>query len=272
MRPETRAIVLFLLFVAPLVCVGAAAEPGGVSASSVQGAEEDVWAPLQPVTREDPTSVYDPVRNRMLVIGGRPDVGLNRDGVWALSLSGPAVWRMLPKSGVPPTDRRGQVAIYDPVRDRVVVYSGLDVWTLSLSDTTSTWKELRILGAGPSRRDNFSAIYDPVRDRIIVFAGLNDYTFYNDVWALPLSGAPVWALLTPTGAAPSIRFGHSAIYDPVRDRMIVFGGIPKLTPRARAPMPYPCRTLLRGACSRRSVNRHWSEGITPPSTIRYAIG
>ena len=46
----------------------------------------------------------------------------------------------------------------------------------------------------------------------------------NDVWSLSLSGSMAWTRLTPSGAAPSARWLHSAIHDPVRDRMIVFGG------------------------------------------------
>jgi hypothetical protein len=43
-------------------------------------------------------------------------------------------------------------------------------------------------------------------------------------WALPLTGALQWQVLSPTGGGPFTEDGHSAIYDPVRDRMVVFGG------------------------------------------------
>ena len=45
-----------------------------------------------------------------------------------------------------------------------------------------------------------------------------------DLWALDLGGVPSWSALTSTGTPPTGRTGHTAIYDPVRDRMIVFGG------------------------------------------------
>ena len=76
-------------------------------------------------------------------------------------------------------------------------------------------------------RSGHSAIYDPVRDRMVVFGGYSGtgYTYFlNDVWVLSLAGMPAWTQLTPTGTPPSARYGHSAIYDPVRDRMVVFGG------------------------------------------------
>src|SRR5439155_1232433 len=62
-----------------------------------------------------------------------------------------------------------------------------------------------------------------VGDRMIVFGGW-DGSFRNDVWALSLAGSPTWSALTPAGGPPSARYGHNALYDPVRDRMVVFGG------------------------------------------------
>ena len=70
--------------------------------------------------------------------------------------------------------RTGHSAIYDPVRDRMVVFGGYtyhDVWALKLagdptcgssSPATPALKPLR-----PHR-----AIYDPVRDRMVVFGGV----------------------------------------------------------------------------------------------------
>jgi len=46
----------------------------------------------------------------------------------------------------------------------------------------------------------------------------------NDVWALSLGDAPGWTMLSSASPPPSPRKGHAAVYDPIRDRMIVFGG------------------------------------------------
>ncbi|MEQ1833022.1 MAG: T9SS type A sorting domain-containing protein, partial [Candidatus Eisenbacteria bacterium] len=48
----------------------------------------------------------------------------------------------------------------------------------------------------------------------------------TDSWSLSLSGAPTWEPLSPTGAAPFGLFAHTAVLDPLRDRMIVAGGEP----------------------------------------------
>jgi hypothetical protein len=66
---------------------------------------------------------------------------------------------------------------------------------------------------------------DPARDRLILL-GWVDYADRNDVWTFPLSGAPRWTRLAPTGGGPALLYGHSAVLDPVADRIVVFGGSP----------------------------------------------
>src|SRR5262249_50616094 len=100
---------------------------------------------------------------------------------------------------------------------RAIHGAAIESFTGSLD---GTWDKLSLCG-----RIGSSAIYDPVRDRMVVFGGQAQGNLYlNDVWALSLAGTPAWTALTPTGTPPSGRTGHTAIYDPVRDRMVVFGG------------------------------------------------
>jgi hypothetical protein len=142
--------------------------------------------------------------------------------VWALSLSGIPAWTQLTPAGTPPP--QGDAAIYDPVRDRVVGFGGNGAWALSLSGTPA-WTRLTTTGTPPAGRQGHTAIYDPLRDRMVIFGGYDgSWPRRNDVWALSLSGTPAWTRLTPAGLAPEGRVDHTAIYDPVRDRMVIFGG------------------------------------------------
>jgi hypothetical protein len=60
---------------------------------------------------------------------------------------------------------------------------------------------------------------------MVVFGGASGSSSYlNDVWALSLSGTPAWSPLVPSGDPPGTRCYHSAIYDPARNRMVMFGG------------------------------------------------
>src|SRR5439155_15569016 len=155
----------------------------------------------------------------------------------ALSLRGAPSWTQILPGGTPPSPRHMMSAIYDPARDRIVVFGGLDralgyrddVWALSLG-ASPAWTRLGPLGVGPAPRARHSATYDPRRNRMIVFGGYHAAVGdspagpANDVWALSLSDPPAWTRLVTQGAAPRARYDQSAVYDPVRDCIVVFGG------------------------------------------------
>ena len=88
----------------------------------------------------------------------------------------------------------------------------------------AAWTALAPNGTAPGGRYWHSTTYDPVRDRVVVFGGFTGTKYLNDAWALSLAGTPAWRTLVPVGISPSAREGHSAIYDPARDRLVVFGG------------------------------------------------
>ncbi len=175
------------------------------------------------------TGVLDPVRDRLLVFGGLDESYAFRNDVWALSLSGTPTWSMLSASGTPPTPRRHHAAVYDPVRDRMLVFGGFDVagrlndvWALSLG-TAPAWTRVIPAGAPPSPRSRHGLLYDPARDRLVAFGGF-DGSLRNDVWALSLAGPPAWTQLAPDGPIPPARHLYGVAYDSLNGRMVVFGG------------------------------------------------
>ena len=182
---------------------------------------------VHPGPRMEYASIHDPVRNRMIVFGGKYPF---QNEVWALDLSGTSKWTRLSTAGTPPGPRESR-AIYDPVRDRMVVFGGYgsggfphlnETWELTLSGTP-TWHRLATTGGPPAPRRGQTAILDPAGDRMIVFGGFDDVRFMNDVWALDLSTL-AWQQLTPGGNIPPARYGHSATFDPDRREMVVIGG------------------------------------------------
>jgi hypothetical protein len=192
-----------------------------------------------PSVRESHSAVYDGSRNRMLIFGGTWQGIATLSDVWELVFSDPPVWNQLTPSGTPPTGRIGHSAILDPIRDRMIVFSGgyegfdggtynNEVWALSLSGLPA-WSRLTPSGTPPGGRVGHSAFYDPIRDRMMVFGGgqmLGTFIGYmfNDVWELPLSGSPTWNELHPTGVLPPQRALHAWGYDPVNATLMVFGG------------------------------------------------
>jgi len=188
-----------------------------------------------PIGREGHSAIYDPVRRRMIVYGGYYGYFLNS----ASSFSEDGIWSDLFPPGEVPPARAGHTAIYDPGGDRMVVFGGEqpgpcescdshignDTWALSLTDPP-TWSRLGPPAQvrAPTGRSFHTAIYDPRRGRMLTFGGQDGYSYYNEVWALTLGDSVAWSPVFTQGVPPSARIGHSAIYDPVGDRMIVFGG------------------------------------------------
>ncbi len=192
---------------------------------------EEHWSALPPGVGPSPAadyvSIYDPPRERLIVLVRSAPIE-----VWSLSLAGTPGWTRLLPTGGPPPDRRAQSAIFDPVRDRLVMFGGQDivtssplgdVWTLSLTGTPE-WSEIIVDAPGDPTRTDHTAIYDPIRDRMVVFGGFNGTSYLRNVWVLSLAGEPTWTQLAPTGTKPLARAEHAAIYDPGGDRMIVFAG------------------------------------------------
>ena len=144
------------------------------------------------------------------------DPGTARDGVWLPTLQGsPALY--------------GLTVIFDTKHDRFVLFGGLpassNIWTRP-GDLATPWQLLTTSGVGPGPRAYHSAIYDQVLDRMIICGGNSVGTRYTDAWELSFaSDPPRWSLINPFGEAPAGRRGHQAMYDGVRRRMLVFGGV-----------------------------------------------
>ena len=151
---------------------------------------------------------------------------------WTLSLDDSPTWVEFGFGELAPSRRAQSSAVYDPVRDRILLFGGKgagtheylnDLWEFPLSGEPA-WHQLAPAGTPPAGRASHSAIYDPLRDRMVVFGGIQDATRFGDVWELSLSGTPTWTQLAPSGIAPDARMKHAAAYDLLRDRMVVFGG------------------------------------------------
>ena len=139
--------------------------------------------------------------------------------------------------------RRAQSLIYDSKRDRLVAFGGSayfnrgtntqniidyynnQVWVRP-ADLSTPWQLLAPVGTPPATRAFHTAIYDPIGDRMIVFGGNHGVRGLRDLWELDFTtDPPAWRALAAAGTAPAARYDHSALYDPVARRMLIFGGV-----------------------------------------------
>ena len=206
------------------------------------------WTQLSPASppsgRRGAATAFDPIRQQMVSFGGSlsgaPGFWGNDDLVM-LDLNGPLAWTASTLPSLRPDGKWYGSAIVDPLAGRMLVFGGRTdasgntsniVWQLPLAGPP-VWSPLAVAGTPPPGHMNHSAIFDPVRSQMIVFGGIAAEvpgTPLNDLWTLSLTGTPTWTQLTPLGTPPPARQGHTAIYDPVGDRMIVFGGAVGLPP------------------------------------------
>jgi hypothetical protein len=190
-----------------------------------------------PAPRYGAAIVWDPVRKRVLLFGGRSLVAaVTETEVWELTLGDPPRWRRLAPMGTAPGPRLRHVAIYDPIRDRVVVYGGArrdgtldysldDTWALSLSPELA-WSKLTTAGVDPPALAKAAAVYDSRRDRMLVYGGggnIDGRPPKYDLWALEFSATNAWSLVPTSGTPPMSPDypGYGAAYDSTTDRLYV---------------------------------------------------
>ncbi|HYM82310.1 MAG TPA: hypothetical protein VEY91_12980, partial [Candidatus Limnocylindria bacterium] len=245
--PSALIIVAGLCCLAPFDARPVLADSLLVSLPNVRnGSHEHEWDRVNIPSLYSSASVYDPVRNRMIVLGGVSVTEYNAL-ILGLELDGSPAWRRLSESQS--LARLGHSAVYDPVRDRVIVFGGFvggyfncvlptDTWAIGFS-TPLTVAALPTEGEPPPGRLRHVAIYDSQHDRMIVFGGndiLEECSYikcrcyrrphYNDTWSLSLAGVPTWSQLEVQGTPPPIPSSGEGVgeYDPLRRRMLYLQG------------------------------------------------
>ena len=207
-------------------------------------------APLPGPRSANNGAVLDTANNRMMMFGGFIGGTAQYNDAWVLTnangLGGPPQWINLIPQAAPgsPHIRCCHSTTYDPATNQMTIFGGFeggctptanDVWVLSHANGlggTATWSQLSPTGTAPGVRGDHSGVYDPLSNRMIVYGGQPDCaggTAYSDVWVLTaangLGSTPTWIQLHPEGGPPDGRSVHSAVYDAIHNRMIVFGGL-----------------------------------------------
>ena len=204
------------------------------------------WAPAQiageaPQRRYFGVGTYDRRTRRLLVFGGGIGATALKD-VAALDLDRLTWSGLAPRT---PLTARDQVAV--GLRDdRLFAFGGFgsgtfpgqpdagthlaDSWRLRLGGNHARWRNVTPPASAPNplHREAAAVTTDTRRHRLFMIGGLEGDDELADVWVADLRPGPArWRqLCSPTscGSGPQARWGAHAVFDPVADRIVLFGG------------------------------------------------
>jgi hypothetical protein len=180
---------------------------------------------VHPTARSDGVIVWDPGIDAALLFGGHNASGSLSD-TWIFE-SSTMKWTRL-STPVHPVARSGEMMVWDPTFDSVVLFGGYDASRGYLSDTwiysdaTLNWSELS-LSIHPAARSNGDMVWDPGLGDALIFGGQNNLQGYlSSTWVFgPVS--KVWTQLslkvTPTGRSEAMM-----VWDADLGNAVLFGG------------------------------------------------
>jgi cysteine-rich repeat protein len=181
---------------------------------------------IVPPQRRSSSIVFDSRRNRFLMFGGRSAVdGSDLGDLWRFENG---QWTLVPTAGGP-TRRHGTTAFYDPQQDKVVLFGGQgdgnvynETWEFDCD--SRQWSMVPTTTGGPPVSQNGTMVYDSIHHRGILTFGYPYIGTADSTWAYdPLLRQ--WSKLPVNADGPKGRDWATAVYDPNRDSLVLFGGV-----------------------------------------------
>jgi hypothetical protein len=190
-----------------------------------------------PGVRSYSSMVYDHAHARLVMFAGTVSYSDDSTGYRGLMPSN-EVWEIDPATLTftnrtvayqGPNARAYHAMAYNPATGKSYVFGGVDMGKKGseLADLWewdgATWTEV----AGDSKpegRVDAALAYDPVRQSLILFGG-NSWSgknIPNDTWEWS-SSTRQWSRM-PTTSAPETRWGHAMVTDPIRKKVLLYGG------------------------------------------------
>ncbi|HEX5840778.1 MAG TPA: hypothetical protein VFY26_23270 [Anaerolineales bacterium] len=174
-----------------------------------------------PGFREGAVMAYDVARGEMVLFGGGGEDFEMLGDTWTWDGN---EWTQASTSG--PSPRFPSAIAYDAAREKVLLFSGHSVDGNEFIDYDdlwawdgSTWSEIVVDSEKPGPHNIAQMVYYPTTKEVLLSGG-GEAEFLGDLWAW---NGTSWRRLLESGAPT--RSGLSAAYDPVRDRLVAFGGV-----------------------------------------------
>jgi cysteine-rich repeat protein len=195
--------------------------PTSATWSYQQGRWRDLSGGAAPPARSRMAIAYDAARDRVVLFGGE-QYGCGLADTWEFDGTS---WQQHAVAG--PDGRQSATAVWDSARGLTYVFGGHqctgwpnddDLWAWD----GVAWTEVEQGAVRPSARRAAVATYDPVRDRVVLFGGHDGVSYLADTWEFDPATHTWSQVLAP--AAPLVRAAASLTFDPIRGRVVFFGG------------------------------------------------
>jgi hypothetical protein len=178
-----------------------------------------------PAPRVNAAAVYDSLNHRLVIFGGKAATGDLND-VWAFDLRNNSWSNLTPSSGTMPAPRFTANGVYNFAKQQMIMWSGQgsaffnDVWAFDLN--AQSWSQFNPPNPKPNIRYGTAAVFDPKAKELVTFAGFTDAGRFDDTWRFNVN-SETWKEVS-TVAHPEKRCLHTASYDALKHRMIIYGG------------------------------------------------
>jgi hypothetical protein len=178
-----------------------------------------------PAPRSNAAAIYDSLNHRLVIFGGKSASG-NLNDVWAFDLRNNSWSELTPASGSAPAPRFTANGVYNPAAQQMIIWSGQgagffnDVWAFDLN--AKSWLQFTPPDPKPNTRYGVASIFDPKAKELVAFAGFTDAGRFDDTWRFNIANA-TWKSIS-LATHPERRCLHSASYDALKHRMIIYGG------------------------------------------------
>lgn len=196
------------------------------TATGAARAWHDLAPGSPPPARYFHAAAYDPVARSAIIFGGTVNAGTNFSDTWEFAAG---AWAVKSPSTVPPA-RQDHIMWYDPVLDKIFLHGGRNSAGTTFYGDLYSWDgsdwTLENPTNPPSARATHSVAYDSARGRAYIIGGTAPVTgaYIQEIWYLD-SATMTWTEVTLQAGddLPPLR-SHKSAYDPVRDKIVVFGG------------------------------------------------
>ncbi|NIR48947.1 hypothetical protein GWO43_10975, partial [candidate division KSB1 bacterium] len=114
-----------------------------------------------PKAGEDFAMIYDPLRHRIVMFGGKGDDDKNTNDVWTFELARNR-WQQVEIASEQPPASEDHTLIYDPIGYRMILYGGEDgpTWNNTYSFDLKTYQWIDLTDSTAPIREDHTAIYD----------------------------------------------------------------------------------------------------------------